>query len=181
MSDVQFHRPFGKRLYIPAHFSTSDTLTASVIGTTETAFAKTIALPAGWFTLNRALRIFLGIEVSTTVTVPTYQMRMRVQKAGPVNVNLYQATAAAVVSATTTTTSFAQLFVIQGTAAPGASVSVETAIHQSGLGGFTRNIISPSALVDTASAQTIQFTMQYGAATAGNNCTLRQVIVEELY
>lgn len=163
-----------------ASFSTTDTLTASVIGTTETAFAKTIALPAGYFVAGRVLRIFCGIEVSTTSVVPTYLMRMRVQKAGPVNVNLYVPTAAAVVSTTTTTTSFAQIFVLQGTAAAGASVSVETAIHQSGLGGFTRNLISPSALVDTASAQTIQFTMQYGAATAGNNCTLRQVIVEEI-
>lgn len=176
---IEFHRPVGKSLFIPAHFSTTDSINASV-GTGETAFTKTIPLTAGWFTANRTLRIFVGIEITTLVTVPTFLFRMRVQKAGPTNVNLYVPIATQPI-ATAVTTSWALEFLVQGTAAAGASVSVETAVMQSGFGGFGRNSTAQGVLVDTASAQTIQFTMQYGTATAGNITRIRQLLVEEMY
>lgn len=177
MPNITVHRPSRTGLYVPPIFSTSDALNASG-GVGEQVFATTVSVPAGYFTANKALRIYCGIEIITVVTVPTFQLRMRVQKAGPTNVNLYAPIAAQPI-ATATTTSYALEYLIQGTAAAGAAVSVETMVIQSGLGGFTRNTIAQGVTVDTASAQTIQFTMQYGTATAGNITRIRQLLVEE--
>ncbi len=72
------------------------------------------------------------------------------------------------------------LLVIQGTAAPGASVNTETAI----VGGADKmnnlNGTAQPVAVATNGALTLQSSFQLSAATIGNLARLRQMLVEEL-
>ena len=83
----------------------------------------------------------------------------------------------AVAPAAVTVSSLLMPFLIQGTAAPGAAVSVETAAFGA-FNGFNKNITAQGVTIDTSVAQTLQFTMTYGAGTAGNTVNLRQLVGE---
>ena len=162
---------------LSAQFSTTDQLVAATIGTTETNFATTFSIPANFFIANKVLRVTALFEYVATAVVPTFLLKMRVQKTGPTNVTLYAGPAAA--PAAVTVSSILMPFLIQGTAAAGASVSVETAALGA-FNGFNKSTTAQGVLITTNVAQTLQFTMTYGAATAGNTVNLRQLIVEEL-
>ena len=161
-------------------FSAADTLTSTVIGTTETAFGSQLVLPANYFTANKVLRVTALIERLHTATVPTTLLKLRLQSAGPTNVNLYAGSAAA--AGPGGPVSNALCWVIQGTAAPGASVSVETGvlISNNATIGMGANQIAQGVLVATNVAQTLQLTWTFGASSAGNTATLRQFLVEEV-
>ncbi len=163
---------------VSMQFSTTDLLDAAVITTTETAFATQLALPANFFIANKALRITVGFKLASTGG-PTFAVRLRVQKSGPTNVNLWNGVAATVNSAVVHA---AASFIIQGTAAVGASVNVITnQISTSADGPLNnRNTVSQPVAISTNVAQTVQVTLQFGAGTAGNTMTLQQFIAEEL-
>lgn len=166
---------------LSVQLGSSDTLDAAVISTTETAFATSFLLPAGYLIANKALRITAMGQETTSGTPPTTLLRLRLQKAGPTNVNLSASTALAP-SASLTNRGWGWVWVIQGTAPAGGAVSVECGSPLAFPAGFANqaNAIAQPVTVDTASAQTIQLTQQYSANTAGNTITLRQLLVEEL-
>lgn len=173
------YRPAGGEQLLQAQFSTTDTLTASVITTTETAFATQYALPANYLTTNKLLRVSAFFNATSTATIPTSVITLRLQKSGPTNVNLYTNAAAAFPAGTI---GFGAIWYIQGTAAAGAAVSVMCGVmaHSSVGPPAGRNTIATPSTVDTASAQTIQITQTYSSNAASNSITLTQLIVEAL-
>lgn len=178
MSDIIVVRGGNGNRTLYSAFSTTDTLTAATINTTETAFATSYTFPANYFTQGKLVRISMAIEGIATAAVPTSTIRMRLQKAGPTNVNLYTTTALA---NTVGAPGYGAIFYLQGTTTPGAAVAIEVGgalINGLGLGG--RNTLTSPFTFDATAAQTLQFTLQFSTNAAGNSTTLRQFFVEEL-
>ncbi len=159
----------------------SDTLTASVISTVDTAFATTQALPAAFLIAGKVLRVSAIFGITTSGSPPTVRLRLKLLKAGPTLVTLWRSPVMA------PTINLADIgggvvWVFQANAAPGAAVGVEAGAVTgtfAGVAGFY-NTLSQPITTDTASAQTIEVTVEYGANTALNSITLRQLFVEEL-
>lgn len=163
--------------------STTDTLDAATITTTETAFATTYTLPANYLIAGKAVRVRCAFYTTTSGSAPTQLYRLRIQKAGPTNVNLC-ASSAITVSNSFSNRAGALTWLIQGTAAPGAAVNILTTCEGGVMGGGMNsghmNSIAQPVAADTTAAQTIQITLTYGAGTAGNTLTLLMMTVEEL-
>lgn len=158
--------------------STSDTLVAATINTTETAFATSYVFPANYFTADVTVRVTVTFETLGTAVIPTSLLKMRVQKAGPTNVNLYTSTALAYSSGTT---SYGGVFLLTGTAAAGSAVNLEVGALFANINGpFGRNTLAAMQAVDTNLAQTLQFTQTFSSNAASNSITLRQLLIEEL-
>lgn len=160
-------------------YSTTDSLTAATISTTETVFATSYTFPANYIDASKTFRITVMVNVLGTATIPTSILRMRFRKAGPTDVNLYQSTALAYQAGTL---GYGGHFFIQGTAAAGASVNIMAGVVGDNINGpFGRNVLNTLPVaIDTASAQTLQFTQQFSSNSAGNTVTLAQLIIEEL-
>jgi hypothetical protein len=168
---------------IVRHLSTqqpaADTLSAPTITTNETAFSTGYQLPANFLTTGKKVRVTVTFENVATATVPTSLLKMRVQKSGPTNVNLYASVANAMAAGTKR---FSAIFMITGTAATGSSVAVITGsvLAQPNNSVLTNGNTIGATSISTNVAQTIQFTWQYGAGTAGNSIQLLEMIVEEI-
>ncbi len=165
---------------LSAQFSSTDSLTCSVIGTTETAFATAFAIPANFFKANKVMRVSAAVEMTTPASQSAITWHLRVQKAGPTNVNLFSASSFP--SASLSSVTAAIVGFVQGTGAPGATATLE----MSGFAGSTnshpvgeKNSITQPVTVDTTVAQTLQFTLTCTVSDA-TNLKLRQLIVEEL-
>jgi hypothetical protein len=147
-------------------------------GTTETNFGMNFSVPANFLIANKLLRVTMSYEWTTTSSPPSFRLRMKLN-----TTNVYDNSALALAGSMTSRGAGAA-FLIQGTAAPGASVNVETAITSIGsrIIGLTTegNTIAQPVAIATNAAQTLQFSLQLGTATAGNFVRLRQLIVEEL-
>lgn len=172
----------GHNRAISVQRSTSDQLAAATIGTTETAFASTVVFPANYFIANKAVLVIVGLEIVAGNPTNTMLFKLRVQKAGPTNVNLWVqgAAASSVVGATQGQYGFA--FILQGTAAPGASVGLEcqpahafTNFQSSFIG-----TVAQAPNVDTASQQTMQLTVTFGGSNTGHTVNLRQLVASEM-
>lgn len=163
-------------LALSGQIGSSDTITASVVGTTETAFSTSYTIPANHFTTKRGIRVTITYQYTSSSSPATLLFRL---KLGGTTV---RSTTAAVPGASQTNRGISDGLVIMGTAAPGASVNVE-----SGLSGPTfhnnanvgNNTAQPVALA-TNGTLALTVTAEYGANTAGNSVTLRQLIVEPL-
>lgn len=169
---------------LSVQFSTSDSLVAATITTTETAWATQFLIPANFFNVaNKLLRVTVVIDMTSSASAPTIRIRLRLQKTGPVNVNLYQVGTVTPTSSVTSET-FAMQFFIQGTGAASSTANIEAGCLLQGWPGASfvsiANTVVQPVVVDTTLAQAIQMTMQFGAATAGNTYKIRQMIVEEL-
>ena len=161
----------------------TDSLVCSTIGaTTETAFAKTYTISANYLTANRLLRITYVYAMATSGTPPS--LRTRVRLGGVAGTIVYTSTNIA--PSVSLTTEGGATFMIQGTAAAGASVNVETgcASCAAGLGTsgvpFTGNNTAQPVAVATNASQVLTLTFECSAATAGNSMNMRQMIVEGL-
>lgn len=155
-------------------FGSSDTVTASVVDTTETAFATTFSIPANYFVAKRGYRVTLIYETTSTAS-PTLTLRLKLGAT-----NIYASAAIAPASATARGGSLQ--FLVLGTAAPGASVNVDTSvvgnyiISNAGNGNATTNPVA----VATNGALVLSASAQWSANTAGNSVTLRALVVEQL-
>jgi hypothetical protein len=149
-------------------------------GTTETNFASSISIPANFLVAKKSLRVSAVFEATTSGSAPNITLRLKAGStvlwqsgtAGPGN-NLSNAGSG-------------MTWVIQGTAAPGASVSVETG----GVGNICsaatnpncgRNTVAQPVSVATNASFTLQLSAQWSAATNGNNVKLRAFLVEEIF
>jgi len=145
-------------------------------GTTETNFASNWSMPANFLVANKAVQVCGIFEYTTSGSAPTLLLRF---KAG--SANLY-AMAAGVAPSNSVTRGFGLCVGLQGTAAPGASVSTETGLlgaHFT-IGNNAINSIAQPVALATNGALTLQFSAQWGTATSGNTVRLRQFIVTEL-
>ncbi len=151
----------------------SDTLTCSVIGAaTPTNFATTYTIPANTLIANKGFKVSVAFQVTGQGT-PSFTFDMllgtTVVFTGPsAAVNL-------------TNTGIGAIFLVQGTAAAGASVNVNTGLIGSGqLGILVRNTIAQPVAVATNANKAVTFRLTCSTNTAGNSVTLEQLMVESV-
>lgn len=160
--------------------STSDTLSAATISTTETAFATTYTLPANLLATNKGIRISLGLLFTTSGTAPTKTLRLRVTNASG---TVFYTSEAANWNNSLTNISIGATFMMLGAAAPSASSNTITFPVGVGSGGGgilgRNNTAQPVALATNASI-VIVLTLQYSANTPSNTTTLQSLCVETI-
>lgn len=149
----------------------SDTLSAATISTTETAFANTVTIPANALYAGVIEMLLAFLSTTTSASAPT--QRYRVRKDNASGTILYDTGAQAPGNSFTGQPGLMP-FAILGTAAPGASVNVNT--HHVGRSnhnfeGNSSAVAQPVAL-PTNAALTLCLTVQFSANTAGNSVTL---------
>ncbi len=147
-------------------------------GVTETNFGMNFSIPANFFIASKMLRVTWGAEMTSSAGSPSWRTRMKLGTAV-----LYD-TDANFDGDSLTARGQGMSLIIQGTAAPGASVNLETikfaGSGRTPWGGSVDNLVAQPVAVATNAAQTLQFSLQLGTATIGNFLRLRQMIVEEL-
>lgn len=148
-------------------------------GTTEKTFATNFSIPANFLVTNKALWLWIHYEVTTTGSPPTLTLRL---KLGATNV--YASSAGAALASLTTRGGVVG-WLLQGTAAPGASVSVmvgNTPVTEPFYGGGAgpNTIAQAVGGLATNGALTLQASAQWGTATAGNTIRLHQFAVLEM-
>lgn len=146
-------------------------------GTTETNFASNWSMPANFLFTNKAIQVCAVFQITTSAAVPTLTMRF---KAG----NTVLASHYPSPTVNYDNRGFPLCYILQGTAAPSASVSVEAG-YMGTYFELTANIINinaqPVGAIATNGALTIQISAQWGAATTGNTIQLHQFYVMEMY
>lgn len=166
-----------------AQFATTGTLTND--GTSEQFFTPKCTIAANYFTANRAVRVHVTFDMTPTATVPTYVFRMKLcTSAGSGCTNIYQSIADT--PGANTISSGGWTFVLQGTAAAGGSVAVESAPVGfdtrtfATIGRWANNQATQVAALATNGQLFLQFTIQFGGTGSNNPVTLTQLIVEGL-
>lgn len=152
----------------------SDTVTASVVGTTETAFATSYTIPANHFTVKRGVRITFIFDTTGTAS-PTLILRGKL--------GAQTMFSSPVVAPGAFTRGGGIQLIVMGISTPGASVTLEFGVLTSTiLSNASHGNTSPSASATMATNGTLAltFTAQWSANTAGNSVTLRQLLVEPL-
>ncbi len=154
----------------------SDTLTCSVIGaTTPTLFATTYTIPANTLIANKAFRVTIGSLFTASGSGPTFTLDILLG-ATVVWTGVANAPAAA------TNNTFGGSYLIQGTAAAGASVNVVTSPVGSSLGVLWggKGTVNQPVLVATNANKVLAGRLTCSANTAGNSVTLQQLVVESI-
>lgn len=161
-------------------YNNADTLSAATITTTETAFATTQAIPANYLIAGKVLRVFIGFRFTSSSSAPNTTLRLRTGTVAAGTV--LWSTAAVQLLVSRTDDVFGLIFYIQGTAAVGGSVAVDTNFMQAYAGGSALSTGRTVQPVNVATNATITLTptAQFSANTAGNTISVRQMIVEEL-
>jgi hypothetical protein len=146
-------------------------------GTTETNFASNWSMPANFLFTNKTIQVCAVFEYTASASPPTLTLRF---KAGSTTLVAETATAP---NASQTNRGFPLCFILQGTAAAGASVSVEAGFLGtvwSNLNAMNNTVDQPVAAIATNGALTLQISAQWGTATNGNTVQLHQFYVMEL-
>jgi hypothetical protein len=157
----------------------ADILVSTTITTNETPFSTSFTFPANFFTAGKSIRITMGVEFIATATIPTSLSKWRFQKSGPTNVAFYTSTAAsdAAQSAWNQRATAIVTIMCQTTGASGQLSSIFMGNGITPLGTFGG---SSFFNIDTTAAQTLQYTLTYGASSNTNFTRLNQMLVEEL-
>lgn len=164
-----------------AQNTASNDLVAATIGTTETAFASNYTVPANFLTTKKALRVTIGTAVTASASAPTVTFRLR--WGGVAGTIIYQSNSPAPAAGTGR---IGATFLIQGTAAAGASaVARVNMVGAVDLGSTTAiwtggSVATSGPAIATNASSVLTVTMQFGAATAGNDVELSQFMVEEV-
>lgn len=171
-------KDYPRCVYIYA--SDSDILTASVITTTETAFAATYTIPSGTLIANKLYRVTIGLELTASGSPATQRFRLRL---GGISGTIVADSTAFAPAVNQASRPVLAQFLIQGTAAAGASAPVHT--HSMGSGSpvsalSVANTVAQPVNVATNTDLAITPTIQFGANTAGNSLGLNQMLVEEM-
>jgi hypothetical protein len=137
-------------------------------GTTETAFATSVTIPAGAITSSSNFAFSAVFGSFTTATIPSITLRVRLGGIGGAILfssnNVLQAgTSGGLVLCTVSST----------TAASASAPLVAACVGNNPLGGnsMRNSVLTNTALTvsgNTSIAQVLVFTVQYSAATAGN-------------
>jgi hypothetical protein len=157
-----------------ASASTSDTITASVVGTAETAFTTTHTLPANYLIANKAVRLTILTQVVGTAG-PTFTLRLRAGGVG--GTELYRTGS---ISTTSGTRGTGCTLWVLGTAAAGASVNTITGVSGMAVSASHNNVTAQPVTIATNASQELTATVTWSANTAGNSVTLVGLILEEL-
>jgi hypothetical protein len=159
--------------------STGNQVTDDTAGTTETAFAMSYTIPASLLTANKLLRVQAAVECDAGASPPSPRVRLRLGSAS--GTLLYEQSFNSGGCNASAKTGYGYTWLIQGTAAAGASVAVETQIIGSYQGGNYTNGIAQPVNVNTSASQAITITVQWSANAANTHrMRLRQLLVEEL-
>jgi hypothetical protein len=160
-------------------FSSSDSIVDDTVGSTETAFVTTFTIPANYLIANKALRVTAVLEMQTGASPPTLQFRLRL---GGVSGTLLYSQASTITPTASATRGISLSWIITGTAAPGASVNVETGLLAwVTAGNAVQNATAQPVAVATNAAQAITVTAQWSGNVANTHSVLlRQLLVEEL-
>ena len=153
-------------------YANADQLLA-VTTTNEQYFATYFTLPANWFNTGKILRVTIGF-VSVSTASPNLTVRL---KAG--TTTLMGNTA----SAPSSGTFYAGFqWLLQGTGAPGGSVSVdiENVHHYVSSAWASRWGAGGLISLPTNATIDLKISAQWSAATAGNTMNLRQYLVEDV-
>ncbi len=151
----------------------SDTLTCSTIGAnTPTNFATTYTIPANTLIANKGFKVSVGFQV-TGQSTPSFTFDMLLG-----TTVVYTGPSA---GATVTNVGIGAILLVQGTAAAGASVNVNTSlIGSGGLGILVRNNLAQPVAVATNANKAVTFRLTCSTNTAGNSVTLQQLLVESV-
>jgi len=163
------------RVVIPsAQFATADTFTNSTVA--EQTFATQYTIAANKFVANKLYRV-TGIVQFTSGSSPVTEVWKL--KLGS---TIVYASPAGSPAASFTTRGGGITWYLQGTAAAGASVSVECgSVAQSILPAtFNSNTIAQGVLVATNAAQVLSISVTFGGTGSLDSVSLRQLICEEL-
>lgn len=160
--------------------STTDTLTAATINTTETQFAGTYQIPANYLIANKTLIIDCIFYSTATATIPTSILRIRLGSVGITGTIVCQSTTTALTAGTFV---WGARFILSGTGAAGASVNTLTGpltiVGNNSAGG--RSVTNQPVAIATNAAQNINLTWTYSSNAASNTVTLQQLIVTEVF
>jgi hypothetical protein len=150
-------------------------------GTNETAFGFNATFPANTIFTNKLYRVDIVVERTSTSTVPTFLFKMKL--AGTI---IFQSNTQ-VPGASTVAIGRGTSFLIQGTAAAGASAAIETGTLTEQGSATATTLFSPNntaqPVTGFATNGTLQltFTLQLGTGTIGNFVRLRQVVITEMF
>ncbi len=162
------------RVTVPStQLGSSDTVTCSTVNTTPTLFATTYTIPANTLIANKSLRVSAGFTIVGTAAL-TYVFKIKLG-----TVAIFATGAATDPNGTVPN---GATWVIQGTAAAGASVNVDT--MKTGNGSAvpfnSSDSLAQPVLIATNAQQVLAFELTCSGNTAGQSMTLRQLIVESL-
>jgi hypothetical protein len=160
---------------LDSYASTSDTLAAATIGTSPTAFAGSVRVPANKVSTDRSVWVDLMFLYSTSAaTVPTFSFDLLW---GGVTL----ATVTLVISASTTTRVGHLRFRVHGGNAPGSSVGTYTALEAATYRGThtANNLRAQPVALNTARGAEITCVLTYSNNTAGNSATLLSMRVSQ--
>lgn len=144
----------------------ADIMVSTTNVTAEVAFTSQYTFPANFFSLNRTIRLHLGFDHIATATIPTSTIKIRLQKSGPVNANIWTGNAQANAAAAAYNQRSAGVFIMTCTAT-GASGSMQTtAFIQNAPLAVT--LLSAVSSFDTTAVQTLQVTNTFSASSASN-------------
>lgn len=164
-------------------FSTTDTVIASTVGTTETVFSTNCLIPASAITNHKILRVWWTTDSTTAASSPSLTIKVKLCTASGCGTGTVKDVfvSRAIVSSNLSGSSSGSWVLIQGTGAAGASVPVEcsgTAMLFST--GNTSGSTNPTQVsgVPTSSGLYLSLSATWSANTAGNSVTLTQLFPE---
>jgi len=148
-------------------------------GTSTLIFASKLALPANFFIANKAVEVCGVFDFVSSSSPPTLVLSIQVGSTAVL------ANTAMAPTVSLTNKGATRCAIIQGTAAAGASTSLEAGYTSgSPIPTVTINqfnaVAQPVAGFATNGALTVQFSALWSANTAGNSIALRQFWVKEL-
>jgi hypothetical protein len=154
-------------------------------GTNEIAFASNYQIPANDLVAGVTYIVTACFKHTTSGSAPNLQVRARLQKSGPTNVEFY-VSGNQTPGNNQTTKGWCESWLIQGTGSASATASVEATgpvrdwVTAATGTGATQNTVDQPVTVDTTAAQTIEITAKWSAATTGNFIQLRQFYVQRV-
>jgi hypothetical protein len=148
-------------------------------GTSEQTFASTFTIPAGFLIARKVVRITAGFETTTSSSAPQITVRMKLG-----GTTVFSTPTGGPGNSLSNAGSGIQ-WIVQGTAATGSSVAVETSPVGSICNGLFgnqcgRSVTAQPVNLNTSGSLAITIHVQWAATTAGNSARLRQFLVEEL-
>jgi hypothetical protein len=154
----------------------ADTLSCATINTTETAFTTNYTIPGNLFDVGKVLRVTAGFEQIGTAAGATVTPKMRLgSTAGSIAGTLVYTSFGGTVASGTNESGF--MLDLLGTAAPGASVAVKSALKGS-VSGFARSTSAYSNALATNATLLLQMTLTCTANTASTSFQLTNLMIE---
>lgn len=185
---LTFGTPSGS--VVPVTFATNESVVSAQVNNTDTitcpnntatSFATTYTIPANSLVANKILRVTLGFTLLSSGSPPSFGLNLLI---GGTTVYTTLPTAP---TASVGSRPIAVSFLIQGTAAAGASAAVHTHplpgfVISAGptVTPFTVSTVTQPVNLATNGTLVVQPQLFCSANTAGNSMTLQQFVVEKL-